>query len=355
MNIKLNQKQIYDLEMILNGGFAPLQGFMNQQDYQSVLQEMRLSDNTLWPIPIVLAVEKNKKSDISKADKIVLTDTNDLPLAHLYPEDIYQPDLEQKCQAIFNSNDSNHDYISSLLAEKDFIYVGGPVERVESSFTDYDDLIMSAQETKNLFAQKGWQQVVGFQTRNPMHRSHLELTLQAADSIGPEAKIFINPVMHSPQSEDIDLPTRIKCYQQIMKYYPEDKAHLALLPLSMRMAGPREALWHALIRKNYGCTHFIVGRDHAGPSVKKQDGEDFFSPYQAQELLSKYETEIGIRIIKLLEVVYVPELDKYLTADKVPKNMKTETISGTELRKRLKNKEDIPEWFSFKEVIKELY
>lgn len=366
--ICLNSRIICDLELLLDGSFNPLSGFMNQKDYKSVVKKMRLSDGTLWPMPIVLPINSQQKEQIVHKDHVILTDDTNLPLAKLYVNDIYKPDLKRECKYVYGTNDDNHPYVKIVNSlcdgDNEVWYVGGEVEVINMPpHYDFKDLRMNPVQMRNYFEKESWTTVVGFQTRNPMHRSHIELTKyalnQAADSYKycknyDDCKLLIQPIVGVTQVEDIDYHTRVRCYKSILKYYPENKVKLSLLPLSMRMAGPREALWHALIRKNYGCTHFIVGRDHAGPSTKTKEGESFYGPYDAHELLEKHKDEIGINIVKSKMVVYLKDSDTYLPADEVPEGSDVLTISGTQFRKMLRDGSDVPSWFSYPEVVDEL-
>jgi sulfate adenylyltransferase len=220
---------------------------------------------------------------------------------------------------------------------------------------DFQEDRMTPEQTRIFFADNDWSTIIGFQTRNPMHRSHLELTKYAMKQVNnDDTKLLIQPIVGVTQECDIDYYTRVKCYKLIMKEYPEGSAKLSLLPLSMRIAGPREAMWHALIRKNYGCTHFIVGRDHAGPSSKKKNGDSFYGPYDAHELLEKHTDEIGIEIVKSKMIVYVKDTQDYMPIDEVPEGMEVLNISGTEQRRMLRNSEEIPSWFTYPSIVEEL-
>ena len=359
-NIILNKRQLCDLELILNGGFSPLEGFMNQEDYISVLNNMRLSNGNIWTIPIVLSISdaELQKKNIQLANKLSLTNNENLPIANLTIESIYKPDLIEECNRVFGCSDDNHPYIKILLQNKDVHYLGGKVEKIR--YPPHCDFLkdrMTPEETKNFFKESGWENIVGFQTRNPMHRSHYELTKYAMEK--GNAKLFLNPVVGITQECDVNYHTRVKCYKKLMKYYPSDSAKLCLLPLSMRMAGPREAVWHAIIRKNYGCTHFVVGRDHAGPSYKKKDGTSFFGPYEAQDLLYSLAEEIGINLITSKLIVYaIPKNGNtpiYTPIDMInTDDYEIKQISGTQQREMLKNGTKLPEWFTFPEIEQQL-
>ncbi len=351
-SLMLNERQICDLELLLNGGFSPLTGFLGQGDYEAVLKTMRLADGTLWPLPITLDVSAAFAQSLGNGDKIALRDQEGFVLAVLTISDIWQPDLEKEAEVVFGTRDFKHPGVNYLLKQSRPYYIGGKLQGLKKpKHYDYQLLRRSPKEVRNRFAKLGWEKVVAFQTRNPMHRAHVELTLRAANEIG--ADILIHPVVGLTKPGDVDHYTRVRCYEQVMDKYPKGTALLSLLPLAMRMGGPREAVWHAIIRKNYGCTHFIVGRDHAGPGVDS-NGDPFYGPYDAQDLLKKYEAELGIKMVPFKMMVYVEDRAEYRAIDEVPEGSRTLSISGTELRRRLDKGLDIPAWFSYPEVVEEL-
>ncbi|CAH6421122.1 Bifunctional sulfate adenylyltransferase/adenylylsulfate kinase [uncultured virus] len=355
--IDLDERLVYDVELILNGGFYPLTGFLDKQNYDSVVLNMRLCSGELWPIPIVLPIDENQKEEILNKDFIILRNYFNLPIAKLFIKEIFKPNLTKEFINVFGSDDDNHPYIKVIKSWGTNIwYVGGKLEKINlPPHYDFNEFRLTPEQTKNFFKKEKWNTVVGFQTRNPMHRSHVELTkyaLKQTDS--NDAKLLLQPVAGVTQDDDVDYYTRVKCYKAILKYYPQDTVKLCLLPLSMRMAGPREALWHALIRKNYGCTHFVIGRDHAGPSIRKKNGDSFYGPYQSHELLDRFKNEIGIIIIRSKMILYVNEINNYLPENLITKDMTFKNISGTEQRKMLQNDIPIPEWFSYPEVVAEL-
>jgi len=348
----LSQRQVCDLELLLNGGFAPLHGFMNRADYQRVLQEMRLQDGTLWPIPITLDVDKEFAATLSAGHAIAMRDAEGLLLAVLHVEDIWQVDRAQEAQAVFGTLDQTHPGVNYLYQQVKDFYVGGKLTALaRPHHYDFTHLRYTPAELKAIFRQRGWEKVVAFQTRNPMHRAHQELTLRAAQQTG--AHLLLHPVVGMTKPGDIDYYLRVKCYEHILKTYPDHSAFLSLLPLAMRMGGPREALWHAIIRKNHGCTHFIVGRDHAGPG-KDKDGKLFYGPYDAQTLTLQHQAEIGIEIVPFQEMQYSQKQHAYFPANEFPADEAPATISGTELRDRLRTNAEIPAWFSYPAVIEEL-
>ena len=348
----VNDRQVCDLEMILNGGFSPLTGFLSEGDYITVLDNMRLQDGTLWPIPITLDVTKEFSLNIDVSQEIALKDKEGFIIAVMSVESIWQPDKMEEANKVLLTTDEGHPAVNYLLNESNPIYVGGPVKGLMlPTQYDYKDLRHTPHHVRELFEKNSWDNVVAFQTRNPMHRAHVELTKRAAEE--HDAKILIHPVVGLTKPGDVDHFTRVRCYNYILKKYPENSAILSLLPLAMRMAGPREALWHAIIRKNYGCNMFIVGRDHASPGAGK-DGQPFYGPYDAQDLLKEHEEELGIKMVPFQLMVYVPAREKYVPKDELTENDEFKMISGTDLRSRLRNDEDIPEWFSYPEVVAEL-
>lgn len=348
----LSERQLCDLELLLNGGFEPLTGFMNQLDYESVSRHMRLGSGAVWPIPVVLDVTEEAAKDLAPGALLALRDPEGAVLAVLHVEDLYRPDREAEARRVFGTDTRDHPGVAFLLDRTNPVYVGGTVEGLHlPSHSDFAELRMTPRQVRAAFADRGWSKVVAFQTRNPMHRVHQELTMRAADAVG--AKLLINPVVGMTKPGDVDHYTRVRCYKALMHRYPADSTMLALLPLAMRMAGPREALWHAIIRRNFGCTHLIVGRDHAGPG-QSRNGRPFYGPYEAQDLVREFEAEIGITMVSFPTLVYVGDLDAYLPADEVPKGLAAQSISGTELRRRLISGEEVPDWFTFPEVANEL-
>ena len=348
----LRDRQICDLEMILNGGFSPLNGFLNKEDYENVLTDMRLSDGSVWPMPITLDVNSEFSQSISIGDNITLKDKEGFSIAVLEVEDKWEPDLNKEAELIFGTKDVSHPGVDYLLNYSNNIYIGGKVELIDlPHHYDYKDLRLSPKILKKKFKDLGWDNIVAFQTRNPLHKAHVEMTLKALEDL--DANLLIHPVVGMTKAGDVDHYTRVRCYQHVLEKYPANKAILSLIPLAMRMGGPREALWHALIRKNYGCTHLIVGRDHAGPGLNKE-GNPFYGPYDAQEMLQEFEEEIGIKMVPFKFLVYLPDENIYKPIDEISNDTNYKTVSGTELRDYLDKGKDIPEWFTYKEVANEL-
>jgi sulfate adenylyltransferase len=349
----LTARQICDLELLMSGGFSPLRGFMNRADHEGVSQNMRLTSGVLWPMPITLDVKEDfAKSLKPGSSKIALRDAEGVMLAVLHVEDVWQPDRMAEAQAVFGTTSTGHPGVDYLLNKSGAWYVGGRVEGIQGpSHYDFRTLRLTPAELRAEFSRLGWRRVVAFQTRNPMHRAHVELTFRAARQV--EANLLIHPSVGMTKPGDVDYFTRVRCYQLLLSKFPAGTVKLSLLPLAMRMGGPREAVWHALIRKNHGCTHFIVGRDHAGPGNDK-DGKPFYGPYDAQELLKKHEPEVGVGMVPFQMMVYLEDQDRYVPDNEVPKGSRVLNISGTELRRRLNEGSEIPAWFTYSEVVHEL-
>lgn len=348
--LNLKNRQLYDLEMILVGGFLPLRGFMDEGDYDSVVESMRLKSGTLFPMPIVLDIKQDAPYEVGHT--ILLCDQFGNPLATMEISSKWTPDKQKEVLSVYGTNDILHPGVQYVLEEMENTYIGGKVSKLAlPKRYDFKQFRSTPDELKTLFREKGWDKVIGFQTRNPMHRVHFELVKRAHEKVG--APVLVHPVVGMTKPGDIDYVTRVRTYNIVCNTYGKDFTHLSLLPLAMRMGGPREAVWHALIRKNYGCTHFIVGRDHAGPG-KDSAGNDFYSPYEARDLALKHGAEIGIEIIPSDEIAYSKDRKSYVAFGDLKKDEEIENISGTEFRKKLREGEDIPEWFSFKESIEVL-
>ena len=404
----LTPRQLCDLELLLTGAFSPLHGFLGKADYESVCRSMRLADGTLWPMPITLDISEELSAQLGIGDPratgpgsadprspspsanpgavprgggdspravpggggdsprgaapgsaapgglstLALRDPEGVMLAALEVTELWRPDRTAEAQQVFGTTNPEHPGVAALLQRTNPVYVAGKLSGIQLPIHyDYRALRHTPAELRAEFARLGWKKIVAFQTRNPMHRAHQELTVRAAAEHG--ARVLIHPVVGMTKPGDVDHYTRVRCYQALITSYPEHGAMLSLLPLAMRMGGPREAVWHAIIRKNYGCSHFIVGRDHAGPG-KASDGKPFYGPYDAQELMKQHEAEIGITLVPFKQMLYVPEKDVYMAEDEVPPGTRTEDISGTEQRRRLQLGLELPSWFTFPAVEREL-
>ena len=348
----LTPRQICDLELLMNGGFNPLKGFLTQTDYDGVVSDMRLTSGALWPMPITLDVSEKFAEGLEPGTDIALRDQEGVILAIMSLTDKWVPNKALEAEKVFGADDLAHPAVNYLHNVAGPVYLGGPVKGLQAP-THYDFRARrnTPNELRTMFKKLGWSRVVAFQTRNPLHRAHQELTFRAAREA--QANLLIHPVVGMTKPGDVDHFTRVRCYEAVLDKYPAATTNLSLLNLAMRMAGPREAVWHGLIRANHGVTHFIVGRDHAGPG-KNSAGQDFYGPYDAQELFTQYKDEIGVEMVDFKHMVYVQEKAQYFPANEIPEGSTVLDISGTELRRRLREGLDIPEWFSFPEVVQQL-
>ncbi len=349
----LTQRQVLDIELLLNGAFSPLEGFLDKADYEGVCRRMRLESGLLWPIPITLDVTEEFASALQEGGSLALRHPEGMVVATMKIEDIWRPDLDEEAELVYGTGDEKHPAVHYLRHLSNPVYVGGPIVGLTPPpHHTYVELRHTPRQLRRIFSERAWERIVAFQTRNPMHRAHVELTRRAMKKA--DANLLIHPVVGLTKPGDVDYFSRVRCYLAVLNNYPEKRSvMLNLLPLAMRMGGPREAVWHAIIRRNYGCTHFIVGRDHAGPGTDSS-GKPFYDPYAAQELVRRYQDELLIEMVDFEEMVYVEDLDEYRARSEVPEGARVLTLSGTELRRRLREGLDIPSWFSYPEVIEEL-
>jgi sulfate adenylyltransferase len=342
-SLQLSDRSVHDLELLAVGAFSPLRGFMGQADYEGVLKDMRLANGTLWPIPITLPVADD--APVQAGASVALRNSKNDLLAVMRVAEVYPWNLEREAIAIAGKNDPRHPLVAEM-AGWGKRYVAGPLHVLNlPRYYDFAELRLTPAQVRARLAELGSPKVVAFQTRNPLHRSHEELTKRAATTVG--GSLIIQPVVGLTKPGDVDHYTRVRVYKALVEHhYDRKKTMLALLPLAMRMAGPREAIWHAIIRRNHGASHFIVGRDHAGPG-KDSDGKPFYGPYDAQELAKKHSQEIGMGIIPFQEMVYLPDEDRYEENDKVPAGARTLAISGTQVRDDFLAKgKPLPPWFT---------
>ncbi|HPE26947.1 bifunctional sulfate adenylyltransferase/adenylylsulfate kinase, partial [Albidovulum sp.] len=348
----LSQRQVCDLELLMNGGFHPLKGFLTEADYDSVVDTMRLTTGELWPMPVTLDVSEDFAAKVEPGEDIALRDAEGVILAIMSVTDKWEPNKTREAEKVFGADDIAHPAVNYLHHKAGKVYLGGPITGIQQPVHyDFKARRDTPNELRAYFRKLGWRKIVAFQTRNPLHRAHQELTFRAAKEA--QANLLIHPVVGMTKPGDVDHFTRVRCYEAVLGQYPASTTHMSLLNLAMRMGGPREALWHAIIRKNHGLTHFIVGRDHAGPG-KNSQGKDFYDPYAAQELVRQHQEEVGIEMVDFKQMVYVQEKAQYYPVDEVPEGSTVLDISGTELRRRLREGLEIPEWFSFPEVVQEL-
>lgn len=351
-SVTLTQRQLCDLELLMYGAFTPLTGFMGRDSYDGVLENSRLPDGSVWPIPVTLDITEKLAESFAVGERLALRDSEGFMLAVLTVSDMWTPDRDREAACIYATSDESHPGVAYLKDQVQQVYVGGKVEGIElPTHYDYEDLRHTPEDLRRLFQRQGWRQVVGFHTARPMHRLAREITLAAAKK--SEAHILLHPVVGIGRPRDLSRFARVKCYQALQKYYPHGLTVLSLLPLATRMAGPREAVWHAIIRRNYGCTHFIVGPDHGSPPDEGLGR--FYSPYAAQALVAQCEPQIGIRMVPFKRLAYSPGRARFVDADEARDgNEVTEELSDEVLARRLSHGEDIPAWFTYPEVLNAL-
>jgi sulfate adenylyltransferase len=346
-SIQISERTECDLELLATGAFSPLDRFMGKADYQRVLDEMRLTNGYLFPIPIILPIEKESCPKLGQ--DIALRNTKNELLAILTVEEIYEWELDEAARKVFNTQDLRHPLVAEMHRWGKFNISGRlKVLQLPRHF-DFSNLRLTPAQARARLKKLGRENVVAFQTRNPLHRAHEELTKKAIQD--KDAVLLLHPVVGMTKPGDIDHYSRVRTYKALAEhYYDQERLLLSLIPLAMRMAGPREALWHALIRRNYGATHFIVGRDHASPG-KDSKGQPFYQPYAAQDLAQQFNEELGVEVVPFRELIYLPQQDRYVEADQVPAETLTLSISGTQLREEYLNKgRRLPGWFMRDEV-----
>lgn len=342
-SVRLSPRSMCDIELLAVGAFSPLDRFMGKRDYSRVLADMRLADGMLFPIPIALPVTEDAGIGVGK--KIALRSPKNELIAVMDIEEIFEWDPATEAQSVCETTDARHPLVAEMGSWGKF-YISGPLKVINlPQRYDFSELRKTPAEVRKTLGRLGLSNVVAFQTRNPIHRAHEELTNRAASQV--DGALLIHPVVGLTKPGDIDHFTRVRAYKVLVeKYYDRTRTVLSLLSLAMRMAGPREAVWHAIIRRNFGANYFIVGRDHAGPG-KNSKGEPFYGPYDAHELLRKYESEIGVKMIPFNEIVYLPDEDRFEEKDKVSAGTRIASISGTEVRAEyLHNGKKLPDWFT---------
>jgi len=354
-SIKISMRNLCDLELIATGGFSPLTTFMGKADYEGVLHEMRLSDGTLFPLPLTLTADPKDLPAVG--EEIVLRNANNDVIAVMTLDEVYHWDPATEASLAYGSTDARHPMVSEMV-KWGKVCLSGPLKILNMpKYYDFIDLRCTPAQVRERLEEMGNSNVVAFQTRNPLHRIHEELTKRAAEEVG--GSLLIHPVVGMTKPGDVDHFTRVRIYRALVeKYYDKSKTLLSLLPLAMRMAGPREALLHAILRRNHGVNHFIVGRDHAGPG-KDSAGKPFYGPYDAQELMEKHEAELGVKMIPFEELVYLPDEKKYVEQKDVPSGAKVLNISGTQVRDDyLVKGKLLPEWFTrpeTAEILRQMY
>lgn len=345
-SIQVTERIVCDLELLAVGGFSPLDGFMGETDHRSVVSEMRLANGVVFPIPVTLPVDHFDGLALDRS--IVLRNAKNDLLAVIDVNEIYEWDREEYCRHVLGTTDARHPLVTETEHWGKFNIAGRLRVLSLPNRPDFRELRLTPVETRAALAKLGYENVVAFQTRNPIHRAHEEMTKLAAKQIN--GSIFLHPTVGMTKPGDIDYFTRVRTYRTIFKnHYDTSRTVLALLPLAMRMAGPREAVWHAIIRRNYGASHFIVGRDHASPG-KDLNGNPFYEPDAAQKLARELSDEIGVEVVKFGEMTYLPDEDRYEEVRKVPAGAKTVSISGTQIREQFLGRKKLPDWFTRPEI-----
>jgi len=354
-SIQISSRALCDLELLATGAFSPLDRFMGKADYERVLTEMRLRNGILFPIPVTLPVDEAALP--TYGEQITLCDARNNNIAVMQIEEVYHYDPQREARLVLGSTDPRHPLISEMVRWGK-VYVSGALKVINlPNYYDFKDLRRTPAEVRASLEKMGHDHVVAFQTRNPMHRIHEELTKRAAEEV--DGSLLIHPVVGMTKPGDVDHYTRVRVYRVLAEnYYDQNRTLLSLLPLAMRMAGPREALWHAIIRRNYGATHFIVGRDHAGPGNDSQ-GRPFYGPYEAQLMVAQYADEVGVQPLEFKELVYLADEECYEEVNKVPEGVRIFSISGTQVRDDyLAKGRLLPEWFTrpeTAEILQQMY
>ncbi len=351
-DITLTERQLCDFELLATGTFSPLRGFMKRPDYESVLDRMRLQDNTLWPLPICLDVFENTARSLEVGQSVAIRDPEGFLLGLLNVEDLWPVEKEKEAEMVFGTTDVAHPGVDYLFNQTGTYYVGGSLEVTSLPLHfDFKSLRLSPAEIRRTFQKLGWQRVIGFQTRHPIHRPHFEMTIKAMRQI--RGNLLVLPIVGMSKPGDFDHYTRVRCYRSVARHYPPDSLLINLLPLSSHLAGPKEALLHVIIARNFGCRDFIVGHDHAGPGMDS-NGHWFYQAGAARRLTEEYADEIGVNVIPFEEMVYLPFEDEFKPADQVPEGAQRISLSGTDIRQRLRRGRNIPEWMTFPEALEEL-
>ncbi len=353
-SVTLSQRQLCDLELLLNGGFSPLTGFMTQAEYDAVLGTLHLPGGALWPVPITLDVPAAVAEKLTGGQGLALHDAEGFMLAVLTVRDIWQPDKQREAMQVFGTADPDHPGVRYLLEQVHDTYVGGTLAGVQlPAHYDFETLRDTPLALRRLFEKQGCRRVVAFQTCKPMHRLHRELTLRAAKEI--QAHILIHPAVGMTKPGDLHYYARVRCYQAMLHHYPHNMALLSLLPNAVRMAGPREAVLNAIIRQNHGCSHIIIGPEHAAPPGVREQGPRFYPAYAAQELVARYQDELKIQMHPVREMAYVPKLGRFMSLEQIARDGLSETrFSDRDLKHHLAHDIAVPAWFSYPDVIAEL-
>jgi sulfate adenylyltransferase len=351
-SITLDDHQLCDIELLATGAFSPLEGFMVRSDYESVLDRMQLQDGTIWPIPICLSVPEKQGLQIDIGQSMAIRDPEGFLLAVMHVEDLWPIDKHREASAILGTADPQHPRVRYLFEKEGSYYVGGKLEVLSLPLHyDFKQLRRTPNEVRALYKKLGWKRVVCLQTRQPIHKPQFEMTMRAMQQA--KANLLVLPVVGLTMPDDFDYYTRVRCYQEVLTCYPPGTTLLNLLPLSARMAGPREGLMHAIIAKNYGCSHFIVGHNHANPGIDSK-GHSFYDSAETRNTIAEWSKQIGISTLPFGELVYLPFEDEYRIRDEVPEGVQAISMSGDDIRVRIRTGRHIPEWVTFPEVVAQL-
>lgn len=343
-SLNVSRRILCDLEMLAIGAFSPLKGFVSKNDYNSIISDMRLTSGLVWPIPITFQVKEEEYNKIKNNEIIALRNEENEVIAVLNINDVYKADFEKEALSVFKTKDIKHPAVNYLFTRGEYC-IGGEIKILKHTINDFMDYNLGPAKTRTVFKEKGWKRIVAFQTRNPVHKAHeylLKVALEVVDGL------MLHPLVGETKDDDIPAYVRMKCYETILEnYFPENRTLLVIMPASMRYAGPREAILHAIIRKNYGCTHFIVGRDHAGVG-------NYYGTYDAQKIFEEFKPEeIGITPLFFENTFYCKSCNGMASYKTCPHNSSNHLIfSGTKVREMLKNGEMLPEEFTRPEVAK---
>ena len=351
-DVTLNERQLCHFELLSSGVFSPLSGFMNRPDYESVLDRMRLQNGILWPLPICLDLPELKAQGLEVGQSVAIRDPEGFLLGVLHIEDMWPVDKDKEATLVYGTTDTDHPGVRQLVHEVGDRYIGGSLEVLSLPLHfDFRQLRLPPEDIRSRIAKLDWQRVVGFQTRHPIHRPQFEMTIRAMRQV--RGNLLLLPVVGLARPGDFDYYTRVRCYRAVSRRYPPDSLLLNLLPLSSPMAGPREALLHMIIAKNFGCTDFIIGHDHAGPGPTAQ-GTWFYPAKAARRLAQDHSKEIGVNVILFEEIVYLPFEDEFRSVEQVPEGVQKLSLTGSDIRQRLQSGKRVPEWMTFPEVLNEL-
>jgi sulfate adenylyltransferase len=351
-DITLSDHHLCDFELMATGAFSPLDGFMVRADYESVLDRLQLQDGTLWPIPICLDISENKARTLEAGQSVALRDPEGFLLGLMHVADIWQIDKEKEAQAIFNSVDKSHPGVQHLFFKTKAFYVGGSIEVISLPLHyDFRQLRRTPAEIRQEYHKLGWQRIVAYQTHGIIHRAQFETTLEAMRQA--KANLLLLPIVGVAYTEDFDYYTRVRCNKAVVRHYPPDTHIQSLLPHFMRMAGPREAVLNAVVAKNYGCSHFVVCHDHADPG-KERGRACFYDRQEAATIYSSCQENLGIVMLPFEEMIYLPFEDEHRFILQVPEGVKTISMSGMDIKERVRSGRNVPAWASFPEVLDEL-